>query len=170
MDVCIIGIGNELRGDDGVGPALAARLQDGPLCGIAAVYNLGSDAFAVPGLVKEHRLNVIIDSLPPGPEPGKVRIIPWQARFMNAKNALSLHDLDLLWQLQTVKGNGAKVWLAGIETASMSWGVGLSPLLIQNFALIVDDLTTKIRRLIEGENDAPSSCHVIRGKDRMAVL
>lgn len=40
MSTLVIGYGNSLRGDDGAGPAVAARLQDQPALRVLAVHQL----------------------------------------------------------------------------------------------------------------------------------
>ncbi len=153
MDICVIGVGNELREDDGVGLAVVAALQNRVLRGKADFYNIGLDLFTLPDLIGQYRFVFIVDALPPGLEPGKVMAISWYEKHVERGKMFSLHDLDLLWQLNVVLNLKqefmSKIWLIGIETASAKWGNNLSPKIKIKLKVIIEEITRKITTTLE---------------------
>lgn len=148
-EICIIGIGNEIRGDDGVGPAVVRELQKGTLSQQADFFDLGSELFEIPGLVRFYPSAFIMDALPPAGNPGAITFIPWQKRWKEPVAWYSLHDLDLIWQMQTAGDDAEKIWLVGVEIASLEWGVCLSPELNRKLPDITRTITCQIHSLLE---------------------
>lgn len=141
MGTCIIGVGNELRGDDGIGPVIVAELQlrkwDLPL----GLFSVGIDLFNVLELIKGYDKIIIIDALALNQTPGKIHIIPWNSASLLNDYVFSLHDLDLLSLLRwAYYQTNISITLLGIETYSIHWGIGLSPQLQLKLPLIVEEI------------------------------
>ena len=152
MDIAIIGVGNELREDDGIGPVVVRALEKGVLHVKADFYNLNLDYFELSGLIPKYRFVFIIDALPTGPEPGRVRIFRWSNRLVKRKNLFSLHDLDLLCDLEMVFGHiqgcDSNLWLIGIRAASVGWNANLSPEISAKLPLIIEEISSKIKVIL----------------------
>ncbi|TCL61906.1 hydrogenase maturation protease [Hydrogenispora ethanolica] len=148
-EICIIGIGNEIRGDDGVGPAVVRELQKGALSQQADFFDLGGKLFEIPDLARSYPSAFIVDALPPAGDPGTITFIPWHKRWKEPVARYSLHDLDLIWQMQMAGDDAEKIWLVGVEIASLEWGVCLSPELNRKLPDIIRTITRQIHSLLE---------------------
>ena len=121
--VVIVGVGNILRGDDGLGPMLVERLKPEvrALCidaGSTLENYLGKIIKAQPDTV------LLIDAMHLGLEPGAYEML--EAALIEP-GGLSTHDMsprlliDLL--IERIKG---KIFLLGIQPECLSLGNGLS--------------------------------------------
>jgi hydrogenase maturation protease len=117
----VLGIGNLIRGDDGVGVhvvrALTARgCPDG-----VEVLDGGTaplDALAAVGPVR--RL-VIVDAADLGEEPGTVRLLSPDDLIPATGDSVSLHDLDLIWALNVLRLTGQEpdeIVIVGVQELS----------------------------------------------------
>lgn len=95
IKVLIIGLGNPLAGDDGLGPFLIRYLQQSPLpYGVKALEG-GSDAFAlVPVLERAERV-IVVDVIQTGGRPGTLYRIPL-SQLVNQRKGFSQHEVSLL--------------------------------------------------------------------------
>jgi hydrogenase 3 maturation protease len=121
--VVILGIGNILRGDDGLGPALIARLQGEvkAVCldtGTAPENYLGKIAKEKPDTV------LIVDALYLGKRPGEYQILKKDDIL---SSGLTTHDISpqmLIEYLQ--KKTRADIYLLGMQPKNVSFGQNLS--------------------------------------------
>lgn len=117
--VCVLGVGNRQRGDDGAGSILAARLA-------GTADTLCIDAGAVPENYLEKVARwwpdavVIVDVADFGGAPGDVRLLdPTDI----AASTFSTHALSLRMIAQYLEARtGAQVMLLAIQPADIGWG------------------------------------------------
>jgi hydrogenase maturation protease len=121
----VVGVGNALRGDDGAGPALVARLAAGR-ARFPAV-----DASEVPenyaGWIVNEGLDAVIfaDAVEFGGAPGDWRIIPIDDLMHSAS---STHRLSLHFLIRYLKEEWrGEALLIGVQPKSMKLGEDLSP-------------------------------------------
>lgn len=139
MRTCVIGVGNELRRDDGIGPLIIEQLRKMVWKTSTDLFTLGPDLFGLGRMAGSYDLLFVLDALPPGPEPGKVTVIRWETAACRKMQVLSLHDMDLMMQLNWARRECMKeIWLIGVETASDDWGIGLSPEMQEVMASLVE--------------------------------
>ena len=119
----VVGVGNILKGDDGAGPEVIARLRgriDLPIVDASEVpENYGG------WVVRENLESVVyIDAVEFGGVPGEFRIIPLQKLMMSASSThrLSLHYVILYLE----KEWGGDAILVGVQPKSLVLGEGLS--------------------------------------------
>lgn len=147
MRVCVIGIGNELRGDDGVGLVtlreLKAIFRDSPI----ELLEAGDHLFDIPEIIMGFDIIVIIDALPPGLGSEMIRTVDFDPDSLPVRETFSLHDMDLLWQLGYACRNGfqGKVILVGIMTFSLEYRREFSPELIK----FLPEISLKIAGIIQ---------------------
>jgi len=130
--VNILGVGNTLMGDDGVGPLAAQALLRGPLPEGAAVYDAGLAVSDVLGALDPSAALIVIDALRAAGPPGTV----YQAQLEDMTlmegtlaGLLSLHEISVLPALRIEAMTGREfrdVTVFGVEPASARWGEGLS--------------------------------------------
>ncbi len=124
----IIGIGNPLRGDDGVGPGVIEKmsLQNLPDCRLVAADVTGLD------LVKYFRPDeriIIIDAAEMGAEPGTIRVFSVadleHARFVAMTSTHGMGLFETLKLAQAV-GYNNQIWIIGVQVQTCSYQPGLS--------------------------------------------
>lgn len=148
MKAGIFGVGNEFREDDGVGLVIVAKLK-----ALFTVDNIdflvvGERLFEIPTLMMGYKKVVIIDALPPDSEPGKITVVRYGGDNFSLSKSYSLHDLDLLCQLQYAFWSGfrGEVLLIGIEAGSSDYKKGLS----LGLSCYLSNITLKVVEVIEG--------------------
>lgn len=124
----VVGIGNPLRTDDGVGPAVVARLLAGGRIGRWDPVVLENDLTALGRLLFDCDEVVVVDAVLGAGSPGTVHLAPLTEAIWAEGRPLSLHELELASEiaLARVQGAGAVIWLFGIVPFSLSPGIGLS--------------------------------------------
>ena len=129
MHQALVGIGNPLRTDDGVGPAVVARLFDAGGIGDWCPVILENDLAALGPLLYDCDEVVVVDAVVGAGPPGTVRLIPPTEAIRQEVKPLSLHELELASEiaLARAQGAGAVIWLFGIVPFSLAYGIGLSP-------------------------------------------
>lgn len=142
----VIGIGNRLFCDDGIGndvvEALSARNIDGIFNTIVGECDI---AYCLSQIQSEYV--VIIDAIQMGNEPGSIHVMPINEKVATVETAISMHNehfLHLLQQCSPVAG-----FIIGIEPYVLSEGYGLSDSMKQNFDSIVDTCNKIIINLIK---------------------
>jgi hydrogenase maturation protease len=135
--VLVIGVGNDLRADDGVGRSVLARLAEHPSlvgCRFESVHQL------VPELGPElaaSSLVVFVDGTTELP-PGEVRIAP--AEPMSAAPAFSHHmtPAALVALASQAYGTSPEALVVGIGVGSLRAGASLSPAVAAAVPRVVD--------------------------------
>jgi hydrogenase 3 maturation protease len=121
----VITAGNLLRSDDGLGPAVAARVLQ-PREGIE-IFDAGEHPeTAVEKAASVHPASVvIIDAADFGGAPGEARIIPAEAV---PAHTLTTHTFPLPAVAALIEQDtGAAVRFIGVQPVSVAFGEGLSP-------------------------------------------
>lgn len=123
--VVILGIGNTLRSDDGVGSLLASRIKDKvPYM----VYDVGESPENYLGkIVKDKPDNiVIIDAVDFGGKPGEFRVL--EAVDIKTANLFSTHNASISLAINYLKNNlKADIIILIIQPKSIAFGENLSP-------------------------------------------
>ncbi|UCF06842.1 MAG: hydrogenase maturation protease [bacterium] len=131
----VVGVGNVLRGDDGAGPAVVARL--------AGRFPLPMvDASEVPenygGWVVKQDLEsvVFIDAVDFGGEPGEFRVIPLEKLMVSAS---STHRLSLHYVIKFLQEEwDGEALLVGVQPKRLTLGEGLSEELEKGVSMLAD--------------------------------
>lgn len=120
----LVGLGNTYRRDDGVGPALLARMKDVP-----SRYCEGDPLRLMAALDGEEGA-ILVDALE-GPQPGRVHRWAWgETPTERPSPRVSSHAMSLLETLQLMENLNrlpARVVVYGLEGEDFSWGEGFSP-------------------------------------------
>lgn len=126
--ILIVGMGNLLLGDDGVGVHLVRELEQDPPPG-AVLLDAGTALLGVVEDVARADAVLVLDAMQTGDAPGTLHVAPVGAVHAPREGA-SLHDLGLRGALHLL-GAGRPVpeclWLLGVEPARMDYGMELSP-------------------------------------------
>jgi len=126
----IIGVGNILMGDDGVGPAAVDLLRRRGLAGRADLLDAGLAFSDVLCDIDPDRRLIVIDAVRGAGRPGTVyRLDPDDADDRD-DSPVSLHEVSVVPALRLAALAGREftdVTVFGVEPARLAWGEGLSP-------------------------------------------
>jgi len=144
--VFVIGIGNPDRGDDGVGPYLAAGLAGG-VPGV--VVDGGEVPESYVGKVREAKatLVLLLDAMEAGLAPGSIVCV--DAASLTSATPVSTHRVPLrLLAKYITSETGAQVFVLGIQKADSRYGSAMSP----EVRRAADQLCAALRTMLgEGE-------------------
>ena len=144
----IVALGNELYGDDGIGPAVLKTLHN-EVDGTAELILAGNDAFILlDHLLKQDPL-VIIDCARMGKSPGEIlkfRSGQIQPRWLAAEG-LSLHGFSIgeILTMAAELGCATESTVIGIEPKSILFNTGLSAEISQKIPAIIDLVMEEIK-------------------------
>jgi len=127
--VVILGIGNVLRSDDGVGSILAARIE-GKLPWI--VYDAGESPENYLGkIIKDKPDNIVlVDAVDFGGKPGEYRVL--ESDDLKTTNLFSTHNASLSLTINYLQNNlKVDIIILIIQPKKISFGDNLSPELKQ---------------------------------------
>jgi hydrogenase maturation protease len=142
----ILGIGNLLLGDEGVGVHVAQSLIASGVPPGVVVLDVGTAILDVlPHLEAAERL-VVVDAVKADGKPGTVYRMPLEA-FVAPASIASMHGFDLSRVLAlTDRTDRPEVLVVGIEPAAMDWSLELSPAVKAALPVVIE----VIRKEFEG--------------------
>lgn len=127
----VLGIGNLLMKDDGVGVHVIRALEERQLPDDVELVDggtAGCDLF--PFMAGAGKI-IIIDTLKGGGPPGAVyRLTPEDCGTQSITETVSLHDLGVLTALNDLallEGKPPSAVIIGVEPAEIGWGMELTP-------------------------------------------
>ena len=131
MKTAIIGMGNPLMSDEGIGVRVVARLRESNLADDVDVLDLGTSAMSVLHELEGRSKVVFVDCAMMGAEPGTIhRFSPEEVSSRKVQSGLSLHEGDLLNTIALARRLGTcpeEVVIFGIEPKTIDFGEDLSP-------------------------------------------
>lgn len=135
-NVAIIGLGNPLMSDEGIGIEVVARLREVELPASVEVLDLGTSGMRVLHELEGRDKVVFVDCALMGTAPGTLRrFTPHDVVSQKAQPGLSLHEGDLFSTLALARQIGTcpdDVVIFGIQPKLVDFGEGLSPELQEN--------------------------------------
>lgn len=126
--ILVVGIGNILLQDEGIGVRVIEALRERPLPGQVELLDMGTAtmnlAFYLSGVSKL----VIVDALRAGQKPGTVYRCSPEDLVPQEGGPVSLHDLGVVEALSMSKklGHSPEVVIIGIEPKTIDWGMELT--------------------------------------------
>ena len=145
--IVIIGVGNLLMKDEGIGIHAVQSLQE---IGLPPDVKL-IDGGTSPDLISYTRAGdkmIIIDAARAGSKPGTIYRFRPEDIAAGKGSLTSAHEMGVVenLNLMTITGNApAEVVIIGIEPAEIDWGTELSPQLKQRLPAIVKVVLKEIR-------------------------
>ena len=126
----VLGLGNPLRSDDGIGPAVIEWLREHELPEGVTIADGGTAGLDLISTLMGHRRAIIVDAANMNRAPGEwVRFTPDAARLKNNDTQLSLHNAGLTEALALGAALGTlpdEVIIYGVQPAAIDWSIGLS--------------------------------------------
>lgn len=149
----IIGIGNKLRGDDGIGPAMIEELrQDNEIDRLADLIDISSDAFSLLDILSANGAKWIIDCADMACQPGTVNYINIDRNSMEMMNSMiSLHSLSFaeVYQLAKILNPALECYLIAVQPASIRFNSKLSKEVKKKIPYIRELIRKEMRQYAE---------------------
>ncbi|MBM4129081.1 MAG: hydrogenase maturation protease [Nitrospira sp.] len=139
--ICILGVGNLLLSDEGVGVHVANELMKMELPPNVSVVEGGTDGFRLLNVIIEADRLIVVDAVRGGAKPGSIyRFDIDDVRNCPSGFKTSVHQIGILEviDLSGLIGRTPKTTVIGIEPKSLKMGMELSP-----------EIKRKIPRIIE---------------------
>jgi len=148
--VVVVGVGNLLARDDGIGPRVIRCLQDGDLPPDVACVDAATDFLSVlPELAGAARL-IVVDAMRGGGPPGtlyRMSLEDLESRARAEPLRLSLHDAALVESVRMARLAGWTVpptTVLGLEPAEVGLGTELSPVVQTALELLLKAVWNEI--------------------------
>jgi hydrogenase maturation protease len=127
----VLGLGNTLRGDDGVGVRVVEALATRSLPPGVEVVDGGTQGLALVNLMEGRKRVVFVDAADVGRSPGEfIRFSRDEAVFLGNDQHLSAHASglrDALLLAEALKVMPDEVVIYGVQPANLEWDDALSP-------------------------------------------
>jgi len=146
--IAIIGIGNTLRRDDGIGIIILESLLKLYKRQDIDYFNFGSASFDLLHRIKNYHSVLLIDGINAGFHPAELKISELKNIDYKLDNSLiSTHELNLksIFEFSKKLDIKTKIYLAGIQIEDTSFKEGLSETLEQK----KDDILKEIVKFID---------------------
>jgi len=155
-NLLILGIGNYLMGDEGVGVHTALRLQEMALPAQIEIVDGGTGGFHLLQYFEDHDTVILIDATLDGNAPGTIRLI--EPRFaQDFPRAMSTHDIglrDMVSALQWMeKMPHIYLFVVSIETIQQQ-GIELTSAIENAMPLLLEKVQEQALQLLEQKQPA----------------
>jgi hydrogenase maturation protease len=140
----VVGIGNILSRDEGVGCHVARALQRVPRPDIEVID--GGTCADVLELIQNIDKLVIVDAARGGGMPGQIYRFHPEDISLEQKPFLSLHDMSLLDNLVLMRSRGdiGETVIIGVEPKELGWGLELSTEVQEQMPQIIDAILSEV--------------------------
>ncbi len=156
--VLILGLGNPLRGDDGIGPRVIQELEARELPAGVTALDGGAGGLDILRIIEGWGHVVIVDAanVDAGRErlvPGEfVRFTPDQVQLHESPHEFSLHHAGLAEVLALACALARRlppIVVFGVQPADVGWGEGLSPKVEARLPVLVDAVLEEAAQRID---------------------
>jgi hydrogenase maturation protease len=149
MSVLVLGLGNPLRGDDGVGPRIIEELARRGLPEGVTALDVGNAGLDLLNVLEGWERAVIVDAAEMGREPGCfVRFTPDEVRLARSDDRHSLHDAGLSEALALADALGRtlpELVIFGVQPVEVGWKAGLSSAVEAVIPALADAVMEELR-------------------------
>ena len=144
MSECVLGIGNILLKDEGIGCHAVRALEGIPLPDVQIMD--GGTCPDVVQLLEDTDKLVIVDAVRGGGMPGQIYRFHLEDVTLEQKPFLSLHDMGLVDNLMLMKLRHSigETVIIGVEPREIEWGLELSPELQEKIPRIIDAILAEL--------------------------
>ena len=126
--MAIIGVGNPMMADDGIGPRLISELE-GSVSGVDLI-DIGTGGMQLVHVLARYDSVVIIDAAEMGLAPGEYRVFsPGDVVSFKETRSYSLHDWDLMRSIEISRQLGEapeKILIFAVQPGALEMREGLS--------------------------------------------
>jgi hydrogenase maturation protease len=152
-DILVLGVGNTLMGDDGVGIRVVEMLADEDIPPNVVLKEAGLPGWGLPSWFEGMSTVLLIDAVQMGQEPGSwKRFNTDDLQIVMENNTLSLHQNDLACGLalsQAMNLMPENLLLYGIEPANTAPGDDLSPEVEASLPELIKNILLDLEKIKE---------------------
>ncbi len=148
--IVVIGIGNLLLMDEGIGVHTINELEKHDLPGSIEIYDGGTGGFKLIDLMHGAARVIFIDAVETGKAPGTVTIFSAEeVHSIYNKKKYSLHDTNLMEiiKMAEILGNPPMIEIVGIQPKKICYGTTLSKELTSSMSTIVNSVLKRIEEV-----------------------
>ena len=151
-EIGIIGIGNPLRRDDGIGIYLLNKLIKSNFSKKEKISFIdgGTGGFTLIHRLADFKKILIIDAIDFNNKPGETIFIKYKENHnYKLKNKISTHENDIfkIIELSKFLNHPTEIFLFGIQPKDLSYGTNFSDIIDKKLDLIFKKLTSKIMEI-----------------------
>lgn len=142
--IAVIGLGNTLRRDDGIGIVILEALIKGCRREGVEYLNFGVSSFDLVHRLRDYEKSLLIDGIEGSLAPGELKIFKLEDIKYNINNsAISTHEFDLrnIFELCQRLGVKAEIYVAGIQVKDILFGSNLSQPIKDNLRLYITEIS-----------------------------
>ena len=151
QDLLVLGIGNPLMGDDGVGNQVIELLAEKDLPPNVKIEDAGLPGWGLPAWFEGWSNVILVDAVQMGKSPGSWRRFQTEeVQFVLENDALSLHQPDLACGLalaQALELLPENLILYGVEPAVVNPGEALSPAVRHSLSDVVASILNDLEKI-----------------------
>ena len=150
--IAVIGLGNTLRKDDGIGIIVLEALLKSSQHPQIDYLNFGIASFDLVHRMEKYERILLIDGIDAGLKPGELKIFELKDISYNLKGpALSTHEFDLksLFELYKRFELKSKIYVAGIQVQDVSFGDSLSQPLKDSLEHSISEARIFVDKILE---------------------
>ncbi|MGM0611674.1 MAG: NiFeSe hydrogenase maturation protease [Thermodesulfobacteriota bacterium] len=146
----VLGVGNILLMDEGIGVHAVREIWDKEWPENVEFLDGGTFTQDLFYVFEKYEYILVLDVIRAGKEPGTIYRVEEKDLVENEKQALSLHDIDLLDSLRmaSLLGNRPGLTVIGIEPEKIDWGTEMTPTLKDRFPFFVEKSEAEIKAII----------------------
>lgn len=152
IGLCIVTVGNSLRGDDGIASAMCDQLPPRVLSDVCR-FDLGTYTSYLSDCLKGHKAAIIIDSTCDGLSPGSVSIIDLNSVLEGPSlDIKSTHGFSVVDELKLASQLGAlpnRLIFFGVEICETNKKDQISPALKAKLPQLASNLAFLVERILE---------------------
>jgi hydrogenase maturation protease len=150
IEVLVLGLGNELMTDDGVGVHVIRALQKTPSIEGIEILEVGTAILHAQHLLELAAHVIAVDAVRAGDRPGTVYRFGIEQARMN--HPASLHDLGIVGVLQLMPEHARPATtILGVEPDTIDYGMELSPSVQSAVPDVVQHLREMVMDILPGK-------------------
>jgi hydrogenase maturation protease len=151
--VLVLGIGNLLLCDEGIGVHAAQALMRSDLPEGVKVLDIGTAILDATIDLEDADFVIVIDAVKADGTPGTIYRVPF-SDMQRPENIASMHGFDLSRVLALAgRETFPDVLVIGVEPAVIDWSLDLSPQVAQALPVVLDQVMAEIRAYFVKTND-----------------
>jgi hydrogenase maturation protease len=140
-DILILGIGNILLKDEGVGVHIVKKLEEMSLPENVEVLDGGTAGLDLTDFIANRKKVIVIDTVKAGGQPGTIYRLTEKNLRIEPKAIMSFHEidfLDALYMSEVMDEKPEETVVIGVEPKDMSDGIELSPEIEERIPRIIN--------------------------------
>ncbi len=152
MKLLVLGIGNLLLTDDGLGIHAALELMKEKMPENVTVMEAGTFTHDVFYLFEEYSHVLVLDILHAGKEPGTIYRLTEKELTQNKEQRMSIHDIDLIDSVNMAEllyKKRPELFILGMEPLDYTtWSMELSPVIKDKLPTFIEQAKVEVQNIL----------------------